>query len=319
MTKGTRWALVLLLAGAATDMGDLSAQATELPGDVTEVLDRTVRIRMGGELLPRVGDVVRIRFRDPVPGVGLTFLRGTWRVSEVRADYVSAVPAEEGAEPQIGQVAVISSHSPQERSAVEAAVPADAKGPAGGEVAAVARERGTGKTVTIDRRRWISISAGSRLVGMNNPVFRNFETEQTYRPGLTAAAGIHVLSRLAVGGYLGMVGAEGTNPDGLTQSVEEIYKGLGATLYVGTPGNVAGDLFGFVQGARVWYDIHYGGAGGDPEATGTGTMAGAGLILTLRRSLGAYVAGHWFTSEFDEPGIFHRSQLEMSAGLTVIH
>ncbi|MFC1574717.1 hypothetical protein ACFL3Z_01405 [Gemmatimonadota bacterium] len=69
----------------------LGAQ-TEIPGTVTGVEGRDVTIQIPGDLLPRQGDEVRLRFRDPVEGVGLVFLEGTWEVSVVRRDEVVAAP-----------------------------------------------------------------------------------------------------------------------------------------------------------------------------------------------------------------------------------
>ena len=132
--------------------------------------------------------------------------------------------------------------------------------------------------------------------------------------------GIFVLPNLSVGGFLGTTGVEGTDPtSGNTNSVEEIYKVVGATLYSGKPGNVPGDIHPFVQAGYAWYDIFYGGAGGDPDVTGTGVFGGAGFLYTIRRTFGIYLAGHVLTSSFDEDHVvFDRVQAEVSAGATVI-
>ena len=67
--------LVLLMA-LLSPVG-LWAQA-EIPGTVTGVDGHDVTIQIPGDLLPQEGDEDRLRFRDPVEGVGLVFLDGTW-------------------------------------------------------------------------------------------------------------------------------------------------------------------------------------------------------------------------------------------------
>ena len=308
------WLLLVLLAPAG-----LGAQ-TEIPGTVTGVDDRDVTIRIPGDLLPRRGDEVRLRFRDPVEGVGLVFLEGTWEVSVVRRDEVVAVPKGQTVQPQEELVALISSVNPQAKAdfreaAAPIARPAMEEEPA---VAAVVRDPGNSDVTRIDRRRWVTISAGAGAVAMQTPAFFDYEPDSDIAPRITASAGIFVLPNLSVGGFLGAASVEGTNGTS-TNSAQEIYKVLGATLYSGKPGNVPGDVHPFIQGGYAWYDIHYGGGGSDPDVTGTGVFGGGGFLYTIKRTFGIYVAGHVLTSSFDENHVvFDRIQAEINAGATVI-
>jgi hypothetical protein len=157
------------------------------------------------------------------------------------------------------------------------------------------------------------------VVTLKSPAFFDFDPDSEIRPLLTASAGIFILPNLNVGGYLGMVSVDGTNSSGGTQSASEIYKVLGATLYFGTPGNVPGDVHPFIQGGYAWYDVHYGGVGGDPEVTGTGVFGGAGFLYTIRRTFGLYLAGQLLTTSYDEDHVvFDRSTVQVHAGATVI-
>ncbi len=299
-----------------------AAAQTEIPGTVTSVSGDTVTIHLPGEILPRVGDEVRLRFRDPVPGAGLVFLEGSWEVSVVRRDEVNAAPKGETAEPQEGLVAVITSRNPQEKTdfTEPGARPEPAVQPTEEPaVAADVRRRDDSDVERIDRRRWFTISAGAGLVGIQSPAFYDYDPDSEIRPRLTASAGVMLLPNLALSGYLGAVSVDGTASDGGTQSAQEIYKALGATFYFGTPGNVPGDLHTFVQGGLTWYDVHYGGAGGDPEVTGSGFFGGAGVILTIRRGVGIYAAGHYFAASYDESHtVFDRMPAEVSAGATIV-
>ena len=133
--------------------------------------NRDVTIRIPGDLLPRQGDEVRLRFRDPVQGVGLVYLEGTWEVSVVRRDEVVAVPRGEAAQPQEELVALISSENPQTKvdfreAAAPVARPAMEEEPT---VAAVVRDPGDSDVQRIDRRRWVTISAGAGAVAMQTP------------------------------------------------------------------------------------------------------------------------------------------------------
>jgi hypothetical protein len=98
-----------------------TAEAVELAGQVVEVTGGAVRIQVGGEQLPRVGDAVRISFR--IPG-GPEVRVGTGTVNRVSGDEVWVTVT---GTPQRGQLATISSASPARRSAS----PAGGGAPAG--------------------------------------------------------------------------------------------------------------------------------------------------------------------------------------------
>lgn len=300
------------------------AAQTEIPGTVTAVSGDTVTIQIPGEALPRTGDGVRLRFRDPVLGAGLVFLEGNWKVKAVRRDEVEAAPMGEVAQPQEGLVAVITSDDPQAKAdfAPEAPPrPEPAIRPVEERaVAAEVRRRDDSEVERIDRRRWFTISAGAGAVGFQSPAFYDYEPDSEIRPRFTASAGLMLLPNLALSGYLGAVSVDGSDPDGGTQSAQEIYKALGATFYFGTPGNVPGDVYPFIQGGLTWYDVHYGGADSTPEVTGSGFFGGAGVIFTIRRGFGIYAAGHYFGSSYDDKShtVFDRIPAEVSAGATVV-
>ena len=229
------------------------------------------------------------------------------------------MPRGGGAQPQEGLVAVISSQDPQAKEDFveepEAPEPAVEEEPA---VAARVHDPDESDVERIERRRWFIISAGAGAVAMQSPSHLDYEPDAEIRPRLTASAGIFVLPNLNVGGFLGVVSVDGTDPDGSELSAQELYKAVGATLYFGTPGNVPGDVYPFIQGGHVWYDISY-GTGGDPDVTGTGFFGGAGAIFTIRRTFGIYVAAQALTSSFDEDGVvFDRTPVEINAGATVI-
>lgn len=299
------------------------AAQTEIPGTVISVSGDTVTIQTPGEILPRAGDGVRLRFRDPVAGAGLVFLEGNWKVNAVRRNEVDAVPLGEVAQPQEGLVAVITSDDPQAKADFAPAVaprPEPAVRPVEERaVAAEVRRRDDSEVERIDRRRWFTISAGAGAVGLQSPAFYDYEPDSETRPRLTASAGLMLLPNLALSGYLGAVSVDGSTSEGRTQSAQEIYKALGATLYFGTPGNVPGDVYPFIQGGVTSYDVHYGGASGDPEVTGSGFFGGAGVIFTIRRGFGIYAAGHYFGASYDESHtVFDRMPAEVSAGATVV-
>ena len=299
------------------------AAQTEIPGTVTSVSGDAVTIQVPGTLLPRAGDGVRLRFRDPVPGAGLVFLEGNWRVNTVRRDEVDAVPMGDVAQPQEGLVAVILSDDPQAKDDFTPAVAPRSEPVARPTeeppVAADVRRRDDSDVERIDRRRWFTISAGAGAVGLQSPAFYDYEPDSEIRPRFTASAGLMLLPNLALSGYLGAVSVDGSDPDGGTQSAQEIYKAVGATFYFGTPGNVPGDVYPFIQGGLTWYDVHYGGADSEPEVTGTGFFGGAGVIFTIRRGFGIYAAGHYSGSSYDESHtVFDRIPAEVSAGATVV-
>jgi hypothetical protein len=314
-------ATLTLLAGLLAPAA-LGAQ-TEIPGTVIAVDGFNVTIQIPGDLLPRQGDEVRLRFRDPVEGAGLVFLDGTWEVTVVRRDDVVATPRGQTARPQEGLVALITSNDPQTKDALApeppVTPPSRAQPPAEPAVAATVRDRDASGVERIDRRRWLTISAGAGLVGLQSPTFYDFEPAAEIRPALNASVGLHLLPNLALSGYLGAVSVDGEDPDGNTDSAAEIYKALGATLYFGTPGNVPGDVHTFVQGGLTWFDVHYGGASGDPDVTGTGFFAGGGLMVTLRRGFGLYFSGRFLGPTYDATHtVFQRIPVELGLGATVI-
>ena len=94
-----------------------SAQAAELVGRVKTVRQNEVEIEVVGDLLPRIGDNAQIL--TLVPGIGEQRLKGTWRVSEVRAEVVLATAAAgtEG-KPRVGSTVKFDSTDPQPRSAL---------------------------------------------------------------------------------------------------------------------------------------------------------------------------------------------------------
>jgi hypothetical protein len=309
----------------------LTAQ-TEIAGTVTAVDGRAVTIQIPGDLLPREGDAVRLRFRDPIEGAGLVFLEGTWAVSAVRRDEVEATPQGETAQPQNGLVAVIASESPQSKADVQAPAappaPAARPNPAApppveeAPVTAVVRQADDSDVQRIDRRRWVSVTAGASAVGFQSPAFQTpnsgpYDVASSVRPRITASFGLFLLPNLAVSGYLGSVKVDADVEDSIKPSAQEIYKALGATLYVGTSGNVPGDITPFLQGGYAWYDIKYNG-GNDADVTGTGFFLGAGAVLTIKREFGLYIAGQFFNSSFDEDfPVFDRQPFEINAGAQI--
>ncbi len=103
--------LVLMLA---------AAEAAELPGSVVGVSGTDVRIRVEGELLPDIGDVAVLSFAIP----GGTALRvGTWRITRVDGDMVTAAQIEATAAPTVDLRATITSASPRRRAAAGAPPP----------------------------------------------------------------------------------------------------------------------------------------------------------------------------------------------------
>jgi hypothetical protein len=82
---------------------------------------------------------------------------------------------------------------------------------------------------------------------------------------------------------------------------------------------VPGDVHTFVQGGLTWFDVHYGGASGDPDVTGTGFFAGGGLMVTIRRGFGLYFSGRFLGPTYDATHtVFKRIPVEIGAGATVI-
>lgn len=101
-------ATVLLIAVASP------ATAAELKGKVIGVSEQQVRIAIGGDYLPQVGDEVKISFR--IPG-GPEVRVGTWKVSKVELDFVEAEVVTATGKPAIDQIATIISPTPSRRGA----------------------------------------------------------------------------------------------------------------------------------------------------------------------------------------------------------
>lgn len=308
-------ALALLAACTAT-----AAAQTEIPGTVTAVDGHGVVIAVSGEMLPRVGDPVRIRFRDPVPGVGLVYLDGGWRVSEVRRDEVDATPRGDTGQPQIGMVALITSPAPQSKAEFEAAQEPDQPERPAAEpleeepVAAYVREREDEPLV--DRRHWVYVDWGMDLFGVQEPFHRDWESDQPFWGAMHAALGVFVLPTLVVNGAATATNIPATAPPhDESENVAALIKTLGATFYFGNPGIVPGDLHPFVQAGLAWYDIYRDDLQGEMETTGTGNYVGAGLVWTRHLRLGLYVAAQLHTAEFDESyPVFDLSSPRVSVG-----
>jgi hypothetical protein len=96
----------------------IPAVAAELRGRVTAVTGQDVRIEVEGDLLPRIGDAVRLSFR--IPG-GPEVMVGQWRVSAVDAGGVQATIVQASGAPTVGQSATIESANPTSRSALSPA------------------------------------------------------------------------------------------------------------------------------------------------------------------------------------------------------
>lgn len=105
-------ALWLLLASAAG--------AAELKGKVIGVSDRQVRIAIESDYLPQLGDEVTISFQ--LPGGPLVRV-GTWKVSEVRPEFVEATLVEATGRPAVDQIATIVSPNPTRRAMTSGSVP----------------------------------------------------------------------------------------------------------------------------------------------------------------------------------------------------
>jgi serine protease Do len=100
-----------------------SADAAELKGKVVGVAGPQIRVRVEGDLLPQTGDVVRVSFQ--LPGGPLVRV-GTWKVSEVRAEFIEATLVEATGKPTVDQVATIVSSNPTRRAATTGSVPVPA-------------------------------------------------------------------------------------------------------------------------------------------------------------------------------------------------
>jgi S1-C subfamily serine protease len=104
-----------ILAGAG------SADAAELRGKVIGVAGPQIRVRVEGDLLPRTGDEVRVSFQ--LPGGPLVRV-GTWKVSEVRPEFIEATLVEATGKPAVDQIATIDSPNPARWATTTGSVPA---------------------------------------------------------------------------------------------------------------------------------------------------------------------------------------------------
>jgi hypothetical protein len=116
----TRLCIIILFATVALVAAGGPAAAVELKGQVVEVTGRDVRIEVEGDLLPRVGDPVRIAFR--IPG-GPEVTVGQWRVSAVGVDGIRGTVAEATGTPAVGQLVTITSENPTRRRTSAAPAP----------------------------------------------------------------------------------------------------------------------------------------------------------------------------------------------------
>jgi len=104
---------VSLLTLAALSLSVLDfADAAELKGKVISVAAQQVRLAIEGDYLPQVGDQATISFQ--IPG-GPTVRVGTWKVSELGADFVTATLVEATGTPAVDQIAIIDSAKPSRR------------------------------------------------------------------------------------------------------------------------------------------------------------------------------------------------------------
>jgi hypothetical protein len=87
-----------------------SVLAADLKGTVVEVSGLDVKIRIASDYVPNVDDKVEISFT--IPG-GDQLSVGTWQVTEVQGDLVSASVVENTGKPAVGQSAVIYSSDPK--------------------------------------------------------------------------------------------------------------------------------------------------------------------------------------------------------------
>lgn len=309
----------------------------DITGEVVEVRDdHSVRIRIEGDWLPQVGDPVKIRFRDEVPGVGIVMLDGEWAVREVEADAVWARPDGETARPQVGQLAIISSERPRPRTAASVPAPAP-EAPPEEEVTPVSAdvpeppERRQGRRI-IDRRRYFTLSAGGALVPLGESLGSNFADGQTMSLRLLTFGGLMPLRNLVVGGVISMTSGTRTftrtfpgdilTPTEETITVQEIVRGPGLIYYIGgSPGNVAGETSFFVSAYYLYIDIENAENAID-TVTINGSQFGAGMIYNLRRTLALYVQGTYTTGYFDEDDeelsvAFDRNPFELGIGTSI--
>lgn len=119
--RGPLVALVVLAMGVQARPA--ATGAVEIAGTVIAVTGTDVRLKIEGDQLPSIGDEVKISFR--IPG-GPALKVGTWRVSSVSEEAITATLVEATGRPAVDQIAVISSASPTRRGAT----PGTTAGPA---------------------------------------------------------------------------------------------------------------------------------------------------------------------------------------------
>lgn len=303
----------------------LAQEAGDLTGEVVEVRDdHGVRIDLDGDWLPNVGDAVRIRFRDEVPGAGVVVLDGTWTISEVGEADAWAMPEGETARPQVGQLALIASDTPRPAVTDASSSSNDDPPPPTEEVSPVSADvperpaQRRGRRI-IDRRRYFALATGASLLSVGESLHGNIGEDQPYSYGLHTFGGILLTRSVAVGGMIRWTGA--TTPGGFTGTlyVHEIVYGPGLTLYVGpTPGNVPGDVSFFANGAYAFIDIsteNLAGPPGEADERYTGAHFGGGLIVTIRRGMGVYLMGTYTTPVEESP--FERGPFEVGVGMSI--
>jgi hypothetical protein len=92
-----------------------AAFCEEIKGKVEEVSGMSVKIRVQSEYVPNLGDKVQVS--DNVPGIGEVAIDGSWRVSSIEWDLVSAEPeGSPSGKPLFGYSATIFSSHPQKIS-----------------------------------------------------------------------------------------------------------------------------------------------------------------------------------------------------------
>lgn len=105
------WAWRFLACCALLSSG--ASLAAELRGRVVAISGHQVRLSIDGELLPQIGDEVTLAFQVPN---GPLLSVGTWSVSRVDGDAVTATQVRATGAPSVGQIATIVSPNPVPRS-----------------------------------------------------------------------------------------------------------------------------------------------------------------------------------------------------------
>lgn len=112
--RARRTLVALVVLAVWGQIGPAATAAVEIAGTVVAVTGNDVRLKIEGDELPRIGDEVRISFR--IPG-GPALKVGTWRVSDVSEEAITATLVEATGRPAVDQIAVISSVNPTRRGA----------------------------------------------------------------------------------------------------------------------------------------------------------------------------------------------------------